>query len=115
MAALFWLSAQTTLPGAELVWDKLAHAVAYATLGLLCLRASHEGLRAVRLRPTLLALALSLGYGLLDELHQAQVPGRFARVSDWFADAIGAGLALPLYGALGGLWRRWGSAGEGGR
>jgi VanZ family protein len=75
--------------------DKLLHAAAYGTFGVLCLRAFHGGLRRLRLRPTLLALLLTLGYGALDEVHQSRVPGRDPSLADWAADAAGASLAVP--------------------
>lgn len=94
MVLLFLVSAQTTVRGADLAWDKLLHAGAYATLGLLSLRALNGGLRSPQLRPALLALLLAVAYGFSDELHQAFVPGRDASVLDWVADAVGAALAV---------------------
>jgi VanZ family protein len=82
------------------VGDKVVHTAAYAVFGLLCLRATHGGLGRLRPVPTLLALALAVTYGALDEWHQLSVPGRYSSVADWVADTIGAGLAC-----LGvGLW-----------
>jgi VanZ family protein len=107
MVVLFAFSSQSAPAGVELLWDKVAHVLAYALLGLLCLRATHDGLTLLRARPTLLALALSVGYGLFDELHQMQVPGRVASVADWLADAIGSGVAVALYAALAALARRF--------
>lgn len=70
-------------------WDKLAHVTAYGTIALLVWCGS--GGRA----PGATA-ALVLAIGLLDELHQAGIPGRSADVSDLVADAIGIGLAFYL-------------------
>lgn len=100
MTLLFAFSSQPGVGGPDWVWDKLAHALAYGALGLLCLRALHEGLDRPRPRPTLLAMLITVGYGVLDELHQATVPGRDASVLDAFADATGAGLSIPLFGLL---------------
>ena len=94
------LSAQPDLPAPEIVSDKVLHVVAYAAFGVLCLRAWHGGLSPLALRPTVVALLLTVGYGAVDEWHQAWVPGRFASVHDWLADALGAALAT---GAIG-LW-----------
>ena len=96
MVLIYALSAQESLPAAEYVWDKALHTGAYALFGVLCLRAFHGGLRGLRPLPTLLALTTTLLYAVLDELHQARVPGRDPSVLDWVADAIGAGLSLPL-------------------
>jgi VanZ family protein len=100
IAVLYRLSSRGELPGAGLVWDKLAHFVAYALLGVLCLRACHGGLGPLRLGPVVLAMALSLAHGAVDEWHQSRVPGREASVRDWIADAAGAAAALALVGGL---------------
>lgn len=42
------------------------------------------------------AVALSIAYGALDELHQAFVFGRGSRLSDVMVDALGAGIAAAL-------------------
>ena len=70
--------------------DKLIHMAAYGMFGLFCLRAFHDGIGTLRVWPTLGAMLLALGYGALDEWHQAHVPGRFSSLYDWFADAAGA-------------------------
>jgi VanZ family protein len=101
MALLFALSRQSGTSMPELAgWDKAVHAAAYFVLCVLCLRACHGGLGPVRLRPTLLAVALGLSYGLVDEVHQSFVPGRDPSALDWVADAVGVGLAPPLVGAI---------------
>lgn len=109
MALLFCLSAQPSLPTTELVWDKLAHAVGYAVFGLACLRAFHGGVTRPARRPVLFACALALAYALLDELHQAYVPGRYASSLDWVADAVGIGLSIPIFSLCG--WSRVGKGG----
>ena len=45
----------------------------------------------------LLALILTLGFGLLDEWHQTFVPGRFGSMTDAGFNAIGAILGLLIY------------------
>jgi VanZ family protein len=99
MGMLFLASAETDLPGLPGRTDKLLHAAAYAVLGLVCLRACHGSLSRLALRPVLVALLLAGGYGLLDELHQASVPGRDASLLDWLADLAGVGVALVLVGS----------------
>jgi VanZ family protein len=111
MALIFGLSSQSTLPRVvDPVPDKVAHAAAYAALGVLCLRACHGGLQRLRPGATLLALGLTLGYGALDEWHQSFVPRRRASAGDWLADAAGAALALPLTGLLAALRERTSAA-----
>jgi len=100
MVAIFYLSAQSSLPVGVNVSDKLLHAGAYGLFGLLCQRAFHGGLRPLRWRPVIGALLLTLGYGALDEYHQSNVPGRFASVWDWIADAVGGLAAVPVMGLL---------------
>jgi len=83
------------------VSDKVAHAVAYAVLaGFLTLGTG---------RPAL-AVALSVAYGVTDEIHQAFVPGRTPDVLDLAADAVGAmvGAAVAAWGSRL-LWRNRGS------
>lgn len=69
-----------------LPWDKLIHFVEYFILGFLVQRAlGRESLPFLAL-----AIALSAGYGALDEFHQSFIPGRFASAGDIVADAVGA-------------------------
>jgi VanZ family protein len=94
----------SSIPGAHLPapgithLDKLAHAVEYAVLGGLLLRALAE-----RKRPLLCALLLATLYGVSDELHQRWVPGRDADPADVAADLAGAALGAWLWDAT---WRR---------
>jgi len=74
----------------DLVLRKLAHAVEFAVLGVLLLRA---------LRHVLPALTLGIAYAASDELHQVFVPGRRGSVLDVLIDAIGVALGVAL-------WRR---------
>ena len=39
-------------------------------------------------------------YGALDEIHQMFIPGRFAEVLDWLADAAGAILGVLIISYL---------------
>ena len=98
-ALLFVLSGQpgdSTLPlgGA----DKIVHFAAYAGLGFLSARAFARAGPGLSARATFLAAAsFAALYGATDELHQYFVPGRFASVADWGADALGAVAASALY------------------
>ena len=128
MAAIFWGSSLSALPGplgAQSVWGErlrdATHVAEYAVLSGLAyqaLRATaqpellsrHGAARAGRLagaaqdegrcKPMLLALALSLAYAVLDETHQHFVPGRQFAVADLLLDAEGSILALAALRAL---------------
>jgi VanZ family protein len=95
MAAIFIVSAQPEAPIPSGVTDKQGHLVAYAGMAVLMVRALAGGLPApVTIRTATTALAVSVGYGVTDELHQSLVPGRTADPWDLFADATGACLGL---------------------
>ncbi len=102
MALLYFLSSRSSLPASGLVWDKLAHAAAYSALGILCLRACHGGVARLRPVPLAVAMLLTLGYGVLDELSQSRVPGRDANLFDWIADAVGAACACLVVASVNG-------------
>jgi len=120
MGLIFVLSAQPTLPGFSTPWQDLllkksGHATAYAVLALLYGRAllcagrprrAAASVTPERWRRTAfwLAWGLALLYAATDEWHQAGVPGRHARVTDWLIDALGAGLALLAAGRWGQRW-----------
>jgi VanZ family protein len=87
---IWWMSSHpvtvSTLPEHS---DKVIHAVTWAVLAALIA----AGGRAARwpARATLLiAAGLAALYGVVDELHQSQVPTRIASVADAIADAVGA-------------------------
>jgi VanZ family protein len=84
-----------------LVWfphrDKVVHVLEYAILGALAARAIHGSMR-ITLRAALIwAFAWSVGWGTLDELHQAFVPKRSADLLDLAADVVGALLGIVCY------------------
>ncbi|MDF1563469.1 MAG: VanZ family protein [Deltaproteobacteria bacterium] len=97
-ALIFYLSHQPQWPFAPpqiLGVDKLLHLAAFAALAALILFALGEqgatpGGRA-------LVAVLGVGWGVLDELHQAFVPGRFADPWDALADALGVLLVLAVH------------------
>jgi VanZ family protein len=99
MAIIFYLSAQPDLPQApdallDVLLKKSGHAVEYASLFLLYLRAwkaNHSTDRA--LRTSLWATGV---YALSDELHQAFVPGRKANWYDVVIDMSGVLLLFWL-------------------
>jgi VanZ family protein len=83
--------------------DKLNHLVAYALLGALALRALTAEQPAPGKRELGLALSLSISYGIIDEIHQYFVPGRFSEVMDVMADATGTLIGMGFYFLL--CWR----------
>jgi VanZ family protein len=98
MAAIFVLSSQSRLPVPLhfTLSDKLAHAAIYLGLALLVLRASGKSPLVRCPGPYAQSLILAALYGISDEFHQRFVPGRSADVLDWFADVLGAAIAIIL-------------------
>jgi VanZ family protein len=77
----------------------LLHGVAYAILVPVWIAALRAHAVAER-RSILIALALGSGCGVLSEVCQAWVPGRFPSVSDFMADMVGILLGSWLYWRL---------------
>jgi VanZ family protein len=103
MALIWWLSSiPITLPLPSIPWrDKALHVVEYFVLGLLVARAVRGTWPLLVPRRALLSAALiTAGWGYLDEVHQAFVPGRDANAWDLLANVIGAALGACAYGAL---------------
>ncbi|MBX7195358.1 MAG: VanZ family protein [Sandaracinaceae bacterium] len=73
--------------------DKGVHALEYGVLGFLV---AHACLRSfphhARPRVALFAILCGVLWGVLDEIHQAFVPGRSADVLDLVADSVGVTL-----------------------
>lgn len=69
-------------------WDKLVHLTVFGVLAAAigCANGSHSG------RAALLAFACALAVGVVDEWHQAYLPGRSAGLDDLAADALGSAL-----------------------
>lgn len=103
--ALAWavvLFAQSSIPGDDIPafipvvgWDKVIHLVLYGILAWLAMRGRAAGPPAAWI-----IWLLCVAYGASDEAHQLFVPGRFASVWDLAADALGALLAVLLYGVV---------------
>jgi VanZ family protein len=83
----------------------VAHLGSYALLAALSLHAM-AGLRPPRTRQLIVAYAISLLFGISDEIHQAFVPDRTGRLDDLAIDAVGAAVGL-LVGYL--ALRMWAS------
>ena len=85
------------VPAAPAGTDKAVHALMYLVLGVLTARALRLT-AAVRPRAVMATLAAIATFALVDELHQAWIPGRSADHADWLADIAGGttGLLLSL-------------------
>jgi VanZ family protein len=78
-------------------FDKLIHAVEYAVLAGLLVRAlTRARPRASAVKLAALAWALATLYGASDEWHQSFVPGRSSSGWDLVADGVGAALGAAL-------------------
>jgi VanZ family protein len=94
MAAVWFVSDSVSADLPDLPSDKLLHVVAYGLFGVANLRAFHGGFRRPTWWASLGALALTVGFGALDEWRQSGVSMRTASWSDWAADAVGGLTAL---------------------
>ena len=107
MAAIFWASSLSVLPGAVSGFpDWLLHSACYGGLALVSLRAV-AGSRWAGVTPAamLAALMICSAYGVSDEFHQSFVPGRAVEFRDWRNDTTGAALALGAAWAWGKMRR----------
>lgn len=96
MGLIFGLSSMSTLPHPEQGWldlalSSLAHALLFGVLAALIARALGG-----RRRAWLAAWLSAMVYALLDEWHQAFVPGRQPDAWDLAADGLGAAAGLWL-------------------
>lgn len=73
--------------------DKLTHAIVFGILAYFYARSFCGHGRLTPLQ-AFFAIGLAVTYGILDELHQAYVPGRDASALDAIADALGAFIAV---------------------
>ena len=110
MGLVWFLSSQRidTPGGAFGLWGflgNLAHAPLFGFLALfwtaLFLRCPGGDWPALEPRTRLLVLALVVGYGVIDELHQRSVGGRQASGLDVVTDFVGAVCVLWIVGYLG--------------
>jgi VanZ like protein len=100
MAFIFGLSSISETPDLPGGSDKGLHAVLYAGLGALLVRALAGGLRQrITLATVLIATLVGGLYGISDEFHQYFVPPRQVEALDVVADTIGAAAAaFALFG-----------------
>ena len=102
MAAIFYESSLSEVPGTEGIPDTYLHTVGYAGLALTTLRATAGGRwSGVTLKAAMLAWVIATGYGATDEWHQSFIQGRSPELRDLGNDAIGAAVAVGVAGAWG--------------
>jgi VanZ family protein len=78
--------------------DKVLHAIAYALLGALFLRAFNTtGIKQNLKLIILLSILLSSLYGISDEIHQSFVPYRTADAFDVLADIFGSAFGVYIF------------------
>lgn len=78
--------------------DKVVHFIIFGILGLLLARSMVVSQNTFcRTNYVIVSIMIGIGYGLIDEWHQAYVPGRYASVSDWVADGLGIIVSVLLF------------------
>lgn len=104
MAALFYLSSLSSVPGPVGAWftDTVLHMGGYAGLAAVSLRALAEGKwTGVTVGTLSGAWLIATLYGVTDEWHQTFVAGRTAEFRDLVNDGLGALVAVGAAGAWG--------------
>ena len=98
MAVIFAASSRPLPAYVAVLPDWSTHSAAFAALSILCCRALAGGLGpALRRGDAVLAVVLSVVYGVSDEYHQSFVPGRDATGWDVAKDFAGAVIGAWLY------------------
>ena len=104
MVLIFWLSSQPDLPSPLPPFnfsDKLIHFIVFGILGWLTARGlSHCTKDGIRRHYFSIAVGLTIVFAASDEWHQSFVPGRYADVLDWVADALGIILFVYVYSRI---------------
>lgn len=107
MAFIFYMSSMPEPPLPLSVTDKQAHFSGYSVLGLLIARAAARGLgRRVTWTMALVAIVITIAYGISDEYHQSFVPGRDSDIHDVYADSLGGVIGTVACWAWGIIWPR---------
>lgn len=100
---------ETAAPQLSVDWQsfhlfvrKNAHFFVYLVLGVMILRAitkskSSKQSKPISIQACAIALIMSAGYAVTDEVHQIFVPGRSGQVSDVLIDTLGALTGIILY------------------
>ncbi|WFB36417.1 VanZ family protein [Kiritimatiellota bacterium B12222] len=97
LLAVFLASGQSQIasPGFSFRMDKIAHFAVFGALATSVIRLPR--LRESKWKGALLVCVMVGIYGALDEFRQSFTPGRMVELDDWFADLLGAGVAVVLY------------------
>ena len=96
---IFIFSSFSTLKSPDLgiaLQDKWTHMVEFGIFGFL-LQRSFIHCYGNCFRSYLFTFVVGVVYGVLDEIHQAFVPGRESDIIDFYADSIGVFMALVIY------------------
>lgn len=103
VALIFGMSAVPNAPAPPLgLSDKWAHALEYAGLSVLTIRALAKATWAgVGVTAVLGTMLIAVAQGLADETFQRFIPGRHSDWRDLVADSVGAGVAVAAIGAWG--------------
>lgn len=96
--AIFGLSSLSAPPAPpQQLSDKHVHALAFAGLALMLVRAlANARWSDVTVATGVQAAVVAIAYGATDEWHQSFVPGRHAELLDLAADAVGVIAAVGL-------------------
>lgn len=96
---IFTLSGVTNIATPEINFaiskDKLAHFLIFGLLATSILRTPK--LCHAQWKGALIAALITSGYGGLDEFRQSLTPERSVEFADWFADTLGAIVAVIVY------------------
>ncbi len=76
--------------------DKIFHVIAYLALGLALCHSAHN-LYHRSLSQIIYTLCIGIPFAMLDECHQALIPGRLSSVYDFLADTLGILFAILFY------------------
>lgn len=78
--------------------DKILHFIVFGILGILTARGLRNAKnRIVKENYISITLLLCIAYGILDEIHQYFVPGRYFSWWDWVADILGVITLVLIY------------------
>ena len=86
--------------------DAILHGGGFALLAILVCRAAFYLAGRKGLRPLLWTLLACAAYGLLDELHQIPIPGRYFAWTDWLADVGGTTVGCLIASGIRRMGRR---------
>ena len=105
---VYWITLLifTSLPSSSLpavaISDKFEHLGAFFILSILLSLALRFQNKNKYLKQNFLvaSIVITSFYGVLDELHQYFIPGRYTEFLDWFADTLGAVIGVIIVGYL---------------